>query len=42
MMMMFLADTPLRKLAIMGVLTDDQVDDLVAASHVGVNSPNAK
>ncbi|MDQ3657834.1 MAG: glycoside hydrolase family 3 C-terminal domain-containing protein [Chloroflexota bacterium] len=34
MMMLFLADTPLRKLVIMGALTDVQLDDLIAASNV--------
>ncbi len=33
MMMMFLADTPLRKLVIMGVLSDSELDDLVAAAN---------
>ncbi len=33
MMMMFLADTPLRKLVIMGALTEVQLDDLVSASN---------
>lgn len=37
MMMMFLADTPLRKLVIMGALTDRQVHDLIAAA----NEPDA-
>jgi len=34
MMMLFLADTPLRKLVIMGALTDEQLDVLIAASNV--------
>ena len=33
MMMMFMADTPLRKLVIMGALTEVQLDDLVSASN---------
>ncbi len=35
-MMMFLADTPLRKLAIMGALSEQQVDDLIAAANAGM------
>lgn len=35
MMMMFLADTPLRKLVIMGAMTDEQLNDLIAAANAG-------
>lgn len=33
MMMLFMADTPLSKLVIMGALTDDQLDGLLAAAN---------
>ncbi|MEJ7901967.1 MAG: glycoside hydrolase family 3 C-terminal domain-containing protein [Thermomicrobiales bacterium] len=39
MMMMFLADTPLRKLVIMGALTDAQLDDLVATASSAPRHP---
>ena len=33
MMMMFMAETPLSKLVIMGVMNEEQLDDLIAASN---------
>jgi hypothetical protein len=32
-MMLFMSDTPIGKMAIMGVLTDQQLDDLIAAAN---------
>jgi len=32
-MMLFMSDTPIGKLAIMGILTDQQLDDLIAAAN---------
>jgi hypothetical protein len=33
MMMLFMAGTPLRKFAVMGVLTEDDLDGLIAAAN---------